>query len=275
MTTRDVQLKLQQQNSRFESRRDIRRGYIVSVEDTVDGDRPGLVWVKALDDNSPAFQVYNPGVIQSPQVGMLVYVERNPKAPARWQLTGYNRDFLFEDQADFEELPDAAIGPHGTEHAMPPGRPGRDPVDVYPHAVVNLAVRPTKPPSMRVRIYPGWYPGPVIWQRFAGPVNSKDFASDVPATPGKAKLVALALDAAGAIQYHYGAEFVDGLPIPAGALPAIPSTQEVLTAITLVNGMTAIENAHFANEIRTLLSGGALASANGRGDILEVQVFGA
>jgi hypothetical protein len=244
-----------------ENTRDIRRGYLVEVGGSIVGDRDGLVWFKAIDDNTGPYQVFNPGVIQDLRAGMYCQVERDPKQPARWQILQFDRDIYFSDQTTYETLPSNTQTVTAKDLEWVPGFPGSDPVNVHARAITDFAVRPTSPASMKVRVYSGVYPGTSNYEQFTGPVNSKDFTADIPGTAGFARIAAIAVDKTGTLVYTNGSTFVDGLPIPSAAFPSVPTDRMIISAVRLVNGMTAITEANFDQEIRPVFAPGGLAGA--------------
>jgi len=131
------------QAQQFESQRDIVDGYLVEVNGSVTGSREDLVWVKALDPNSPPFEVYNPGILQDLRKGIVVNIERNPKAPSSWQIIQIDKDKYFPDAATYDTLPKTQNAPHANLHEHPPGRPGADVMRIYPRQLMDFAVRPT------------------------------------------------------------------------------------------------------------------------------------
>jgi hypothetical protein len=110
---------------------------------------------------------------------------------------------------------------------------------------------------MKVRIYSGIYPGPTNYARFTGPVNSKDFTADVPGA-GLARLAAISIDNTGTLNYYNGSTFVAGLPMPDASLPDVPASEMLISAVRLVNGMTAIEESNFDLEMRPLMANGTV-----------------
>jgi hypothetical protein len=244
-----------------ENTRDIRRGYLVEVGGSIVGDRDGLVWFKAIDDNTGPYQVFNPGVIQDLRAGMYCQVERDPKQPARWQILQFDRDIYFSDQTTYETLPSNTQTVTAKDLEWVPGFPGSDPVNVHARAITDFAVRPTSPASMKVRVYSGVYPGTSNYEQFTGPVNSKDFTADIPGTAGFARIAAIAVDKTGTLVYTNGSTFVDGLPIPSAAFPSVPTDRMIISAVRLVNGMAAITEANFDQEIRPVFAPGGLAGA--------------
>lgn len=258
------QEKKRARDSRFEGLRDILRGYLIEVNGSIEGSRAGLVWFKSLEADTPPMEVFNPGEIQNVRAGMYCEIERFPKEPARWQIIGFQTGIYFDDQGTYEILPGSSgVGPHAREHEWRPGRPGSDPVTVYPRAISDFAVRSTSPASMKVRIYGGWYPGASNYERFSGPINSKDFTSDVPGTSGLALIAAITVDATGTVGYTNGTTFVNGLPVPSAAYPSVPTDVMIISAIRLVNGMTEITEANFDVEIRPLLGPAGLGGGGG------------
>ena len=261
-TNRDIQLQRQEQSAQKEPTRDIPMGYIVQVDGDIDGDIPQRLWIQGIGNNAHVVQVLNPGIIQRASPGMLVFYERDPKEPSKWQLTKFRKSFYADDLTKFASLPDNTVEPHAPEHIYRPGNPGADPLDVYPRALTEFRVTPTSPASMKVRISGGWYPGTTNYERFNGPVDSKDFTSDVPSTSGKALIVAITLSKSGTIEYTNGTEYVDGLPVPSAAWPSVAINKALLSAVRLVNGMTTITETNFDKEIRPLVGVSGLASAS-------------
>lgn len=259
---RNLQERRQQRDGQFEGTRDIRQGYLFEVNGSIEGDRSGLVWFKALDGESQPFQVFYNGLIGDLRANMFVRIERKPKAPSRWQITMFDTGFYFDDQSNYEQLPSASLIPDKEAYEWPPGFPGAKALNLFPRAIIDFAVRPTAPVSMKVRVFSGWYPGEDNFEKFSGPVNTKDFTTDVPTTSGMAILAAIAVDSSGTLKYHNGTEFVDGLPIPDANLPLIPISQMPISAVRLVNGMTTIEESNFDLEIRPLFGPGGLAIGN-------------
>lgn len=267
----DIKRKQAARDSDFEPIRDIRRGYIIEVNGSIEGSREGYVWFKSLETDTPPREVFNPGEIQNVRANMYCEIERNPKEPARWQILRFDTGVYFDDQSTYETLPGlSGIGPHGADHEYVSGRPGSDPVTVYPRAISDFAVRPTSPASMKVRIYGGWYPGSVNYEKFSGPVNSKDFTADIPGTAGRALIEAITIDAGGTIGYVTGSLFVDGLPVPASSLPSVGTDVMIISAIRLVNGMTEIAEANFDVEIRPVFGPGALAGSIDRAKVTKL-----
>jgi len=258
VTNRDIQLKQGQQSTKKEETRDIRLGYITAISGDLNGDIPQRLWIQSISDNTGAIQVLNPGVVQRPSVGMLVYYERDPKEPAKWQLIQFKRSAYADDLLTLENLPQAGLQPHAIEHIYRPGNPGADPIDIYPRALTEFRVTPTNPASMKVQIFGGWYPGATNYQRFEGPVDSADLTSYVPSTTGKASILAICLNQSGAIEYVAGTEYVNGLPVPSAAWPVVSGSKLILSAVRLVQGMTSVTEVNFDKEIRPLLVAGGL-----------------
>ena len=258
---RNLQQQQQAKDSQFERARDIRNGYVFEVNGSIQGDREGLIWFKALDGNSGPFQVFYNGLIGDLRANMYIRIERNPKDPARWQVIQYDTGVYFDDQSTYEQLPSVSATPDKEAYEWPPGYPGAKALNIFPRAIADFAVRPTSPTSMKVRVYPGVYPGATSYQRFEGPVNTKDFTADIPGSAGQARLVAITVDATGTLNYVNGVTFVDGLPMPPAALPDVPITQLLISAIRLVNGMTAIAESNFDLEMRPLFGPAGLSKS--------------
>lgn len=250
---RNLQERRQARDSQFEDTRDIRNGYLFEVNGSVEGDRDGLVWFKALDGNSAPFQVFYDGIIGDLRANMYVKIERKPKDPARWQIKEFYTNIYFDDQSAYEQLPSTSMIPKKEDYEWPPGFPGAKALNIFPRAITDFAVRPTRPASMKARVYSGIYPGATNYARFQGPVNTKDFTADVPGA-GLARLAAISIDNSGTLNYTNGATFVDGLPMPDASLPAVPASEMLISAIRLVNGMTAIEESNFDLEMRPLMA---------------------
>lgn len=258
---RELEEEEQARDSQFERGRDIRRGYVIALNGSIEGDRKGLVWFQALDDESQPFQVLFDGPKERLSTNLLYLIERVPKDPERWQIRKANKDFYFEDQQTYEDLPRAGEAPAKEDYEWPPGYPGALALNVFPRAVVDFAVRPTAPDSMKVRVYSGIYPGNSNYERFEGPINTADLTSRIPGTAGLARLVAISIDASGTLQYTNGSTFVDGLPMPLAALPDVPIRQLLISAVRLVNGMTAIAESNFDLEMRPLFGPGGLSNS--------------
>ncbi len=256
---RDLELQIQDRNSSFAIALKPKRGEVVEVNGSIEGDLPYLVWVKPLDTNASPTQMFNPGTVQSLQSGMTVYYRQDPEAPAPWSLVRFDSATYAQDASAFLSLPGVNNPPHANEHIMTPGLVGPDPLNVYSHALVDFAVRPTTPASMRVRVYSGWYPGVTNYELFTGPTNTKDFTSDIPATSGKAILVAICIDSVGVLTYVNGTDYTEGEPIPAASRPSVATNLLLITAIRLVNGMTEITNASFDHEMRPVFAPGGLS----------------
>lgn len=258
---RQLQKQQEARDSQFEGVRDIPNGYITEVNGSIEGDRSGLVWFKAIDGNSAPFQVFYDGSIGDLRANMYVEIERDPKEPARWQVKKFRTGYYFDDQTTYENLPSTSQIPEKTAYEWPPGYPGAKALNIFPRAIVDFAVRPTNPTSMKVRVYSGIYPGGSNYERFAGPVNTADLTSRIPGTSGLARLVAITVDASGNLQYTNGNTFVDTLPMPASALPSVPITQLLISAVRLVNGMSSISEANFDLEMRPLFGPGGMSKA--------------
>lgn len=256
---RDLELQVQERNSSFAIALQPKRGEVVEVNGSIEGDLPYLVWVKPLDTNASPTQMFNPGTVQSLQSGMTVYYRQDPEAPAPWSLVRFDSATYSQDASAFLSLPGVNNPPHASEHIMTPGLVGPDPLNVYSHALVDFAVRPTTPATMRVRVFSGWYPGVTNYELFTGPTNTKDFTSDIPATSGKAKLVAICIDSVGVLTYVNGTDYTEGEPIPAASRPDVATNLLLITAVRLVNGMTQITNASFDQEMRPVFAPGGLA----------------
>ena len=256
---RKFEEKRSQRDSQFEDTRDIKRGYITRIEadGSVEGDRSGLVWFQARDPNSQPFQVFYDGVIGDLRANMNCLVERDPKEPGRWTIKKFYTSAYFDDQSVYEQLPSSSMIPRKEDYEWPPGYPGAKALNIFPRAITDFAVRPTSPASMKARVYSGIYPGATNYARFQGPVNTKDFTSDVPGA-GLARLAAISIDNTGTLNYTNGTTFVDGLPMPEAALPVVPASQMLISAIRLVNGMTVIEEGNFDLEMRPLMAQGVV-----------------
>ena len=257
---RDFQLLKESENAQFEKVLDVKRGVVVSVEQSIEGDG-SRVWVRPLEDNAPPLLVYNPGTVTNLQAGMIVFYRREPREPARWQITGFDKSLYADNFGDYATLPGSNVEPHAQQHEYFPGRVGADPLNVHSRAIVDFAVRPTDPPSMRVRVHPGWYPGLDYYERFKGPRNTKDFTSDVPAGQGMARIVAICIDKDGQIAYVNGGTFANETPPNTSDRPQVPADKLVISAVRLVNGMTAITEEHFDHEMRPVFAPGGLARA--------------
>lgn len=254
---RNLQERRQTRDSQFEDTRDIRNGYLFEVNGSVEGDREGLVWFRARDGNSEPFQIFYNGIIGDLRANMPVKIERNPKDPARWRIIEFDTGIYFDDQSAYQQLPSLSSIPKKSDYEWPPGFPGAKALNIFPRAITDFAVRPTSPASMKARVYSGIYPGATNYARFQGPVNTKDFTADVPGA-GLARLAAISIDNTGTLNYTNGTTFVDGLPMPDASLPAVPASQMLISAVRLVNGMTAIEESNFDLEMRPLMANGTV-----------------
>lgn len=254
---RNLEKGKEEHDSQFEALRDIRSGYVFEVNNSVDGDRNGLVWFKAIDGDSPPFQVFYDGSIGDLRNDMFCRIERDPKKPSRWRIKEFTTDVYFDDQSTYEQLPSRSAIPAKEDYEWPPGFPGVRALNIFPRAITDFAVRPTSPSSMKVRVYSGVYPGAINYERFLGPVNTKDFTADVPGA-GLARLVGISIDNSGSLNYYNGSTFVAGLPMPDAAIPSVSSSEMLISAVRLVNGMTAIEESNFDLEMRPLLANGTV-----------------
>lgn len=259
---RQIVLEDEERSASFAAPSDIKRGEITEVNGSIEGDLPYLVWVKPFEPNANPLQMLNPGTIQSLQVDMPVFYRQDPEAPALWSLVDFDEGTFASDAATFLTLPGVNSPPHAVKHIMAPGNPGPDPLNVYSHAMVDFAVRPTQPASMRVRVSSGWYPGADDYEFFTGPANSKDFTSDIPASAGKSLIIAIGIDKTGTLVYINGVEYVTGEPVPDASWPLVPATRLLISAIRLDNGMTVIQNENFDHEMRPVFAPGGLARAN-------------
>ncbi|MCP4083178.1 MAG: hypothetical protein GY743_23395 [Planctomycetaceae bacterium] len=254
---RNLQERKRQRDRQFEVTRDIRNGYLFEVNGSVEGDRAGLVWFKAIDGNSEPFQVFYGGIIGDLRANMFVKIERKPKDPARWQISEFDTGIYFDDQSTYEQLPSTSFIPDKADYEWPPGYPGSKALNLFPRALTDFAVRPTSPASMKARVYSGIYPGATYYARFEGPVNTKDFTADIPGA-GLARLAAISIDNTGTLNYTNGSTFVAGLPMPDAAMPDVPASEMLISAIRLVNGMTEIVEANFDLEMRPLMANGTV-----------------
>lgn len=259
---REIALQEEERSAAFAAPSDIKRGEITEVDGSIEGDLPYLVWVKPFEPNANPLQVLNPGTIQNLQVDMPVFYRQDPEAPALWSLVDFDEGTFASDAATFLTLPGLNSPPHAVKHIMAPGNPGPDPLNVYSHAMVDFAVRPTQPTSMKVRVSSGWYPGADNYEFFTGPANSKDFTSDIPASAGKSLIIAIGVDKTGTLVYTDGTEYVTGEPVPDASWPVVPATRLLISAIRLDNGMTIIQNENFDHEMRPVFAPGGLARAN-------------
>ncbi len=259
---REIILEDEERSASFAAPSDIKRGEITEVNGSIEGDLPYLVWVKPFEPNANPLQMLNPGTIQNLQKDMPVFYRQDPEAPALWSLVDFDEGTFAADAATFLTLPGVNSPPHAVKHIMAPGNPGPDPLNVYSHAMVDFAVRPTQPTSMKVRVSSGWYPGVDNYEFFTGPANSKDFTSDIPASAGKSLIVAIGVDKTGTLVYTNGVEYVTGEPVPDASWPIVPATQLLVSAIRLDNGMTIIQNENFDHEMRPVFAPGGLARAN-------------
>ncbi len=259
---REIALQEEERSAAFAAPSDIKRGEITEVDGSIEGDLPYLVWVKPFEPNANPLQMLNPGVIENLQVDMPVFYKQDPEAPALWSLVDFDEGTFASDASTFLTLPGVNSPPHAVKHIMAPGNPGPDPLNVYSHAMVDFAVRPTQPTSMKVRVSSGWYPGADNYEFFTGPANSKDFTSDIPASAGKSLIVAIGVDKTGTLVYNNGVEYVTGEPVPDASWPVVPATRLLISAIRLDNGMTIIQNENFDHEMRPVFAPGGLARAN-------------
>ncbi len=258
---RNLQIKIEERDAGFERPQDIKRGEVVEVNGSIEGDLPYLVWIRPLETNATPLQMFNPGKIENLQTEMTVFYRQDPGRPAPWSLVNFDSSTYAQDASAFLTLPGTNNPPHADDHTMAPGNLGPDPLNIFGHAIADFAVRPNSPASMKVRIFSGWFPGTSDYEFFNGPVDSKDFTADIPASAGKALLIAIAIDSTGTIQYINGTEFVDGDPIPAAAKPVVSTKFLLITAVRLVNGMTAIQNENFDHEMRPVFAPGGLSRA--------------
>jgi hypothetical protein len=261
---REIDQRIEARMADREPERDLLRGLIIAISgDVQDALNPQVVWVRGIDENGSIRKLLNDGVIAQPQVNMLVWYERNPKAPAAWALLKFDASFYLADLATFETLPTTGTPAHGLDHYYPPGRPGKDPVWINSHQLFDLAVTPTVPTSMRVQIWPGWYPGDEgDWVHWDGPQVTEDMTAQIPSTSGMAVIRAIALSPDGTLNYYNGAEFADGTELPADAWPGVPTASILLHAVRLVNGMTTIEESNFEPGMRGAgVAGGGSAGA--------------
>lgn len=255
---RDLEIVEEQTFAPYDQIPDLKRGRVVEVGGDIEG-AVKHVWVQPIEENSPPIQVFNPGVQVNLQSGALVYYQQHPRRPARWQLFDMDSSIWADQPGVLATLDTMGTGPHHTTHEWYPGYLGADAVNVSTRQITDLAVRPTDPASMRVRVYSGWYPGQTNYERFAGPKYSDDLTSDIPSSAGKAVIVAIVLLNDGSLDYAVGTEFVDGDPIPSTAWPEVGVDAALLSAVRLVNGMTAITEANFDHEMRAIMATGGLA----------------
>jgi len=268
---RDLQKIKQSRDSQFERPQDVKRGRVVGVSGNIEGDLPYYVWVQPLDNlNANPMQMLNTGIVENLQVGMTVFYKKSPEPPALWELTKFDQGTYAQDASQFLDLPGVSSPPHSSSHVMVPGNLGSDPLNIYGHALADFSCRPTDPVSMRIRIFSAWFPGADNYERFTT-TNSKDFTSDIPASAGKALLIAITIDETGTIAYVNGAnEYVDGEPVPENALPDVDTEVMLITAVRLVNGMTAIQNENFDHEMRPIFGPGGLAGAIDRAKVSQL-----
>jgi hypothetical protein len=156
ITRRDAQIIQDAHDAGFQPTLERPFGYVVSVGGSIEGDLPHLVWVQPADKPAaPPQQMFNPGYKEIAE-GMRVYYYQNPLAPARLQIALPDKAHYADQPGVLSTLPEQGVELHASLHAMPPGAIGLDPLNIWTHAVVDLAVRPTSPASMRVTVYGGW-----------------------------------------------------------------------------------------------------------------------
>lgn len=277
---RELFINRQRRDEQLATPLDIKRGEIAEVDGSIVGDLDYLVWVKPFEGNANPLQMFNPGTVQNLQKDMPVFYKRDPEPPGLWTLVNFDSGTWASDAATFSSLPGVNSPPHAVKHIMQPGNIGPDPLNIFSHAMVDFATRPTQPASMKVRISSGWYPGVLTYEFFSGPANSKDFTSDIPASAGMSIIIAIAIDKAGAVTYVDGIEYVTGEPVPNASRPSVSTDLLLISAVRLDNGMSAIDNENFDHEMRPIFAPGGLARAyihwkqNNSGDFLLPDDFG-
>jgi hypothetical protein len=246
----EIQRRQEARDASLEPVRNIVSGYVIAVNGDIVGDREGLIWFKAIDDNSEPFQVFYNGTIGDLRPNMFVRIERNPKAPARWQIIQFDTGLYFDDQSTYETLPSLSVVPGKEEYEWPAGRPGALALNISTRQVTDFAARPTSPSSMRVLVYSGFYPGATDYEYFEGPIHTADMTARIPGTSGEARLVAISVDTDGNLVLTNGTTFVNNLPMPTAALPNVGIDETLISSVRLVNGMTSIVEDNFTFEMR-------------------------
>lgn len=208
--------------------------------------RPGRAYVHLRDDQGRVYarsDALNPwGLLQH---GMPVVVARAPRStdltisPDLAALLAF-----FASETTPAGSPPALVLAHADGHHLF----GRDPAFVSVRQVEELAVSPTTPPALVVRIWPGLYWDGAALRYYAGG-TSASLSSYVPGAAGQARWLLVSLDrTTGALAYTPGAVFaasatpLDDLP-QAGGL-ACPAGRRALAVVYLVNGMAAVAWPH-------------------------------
>lgn len=252
LNNRDLQLIKRQNDAQFEAESEVRRGEVVAVNGSIVGTLPNTIWVRPLDENASPRQVFNPGTILNLEAGATVYYRQSPKPPAPWELINFDSSIYAPAAEQYQSLWQSNVSPHGASHELKAGYPGPDPLNVHPHAVVDLSCRPTVPASMKVRIYGGWYAGVDGNYAFlSGPFNSADLTASIPGSTGYSKIIAFVLDrSTGVVSTVAGSNYVEGTT---PSYPTVTTDYILLSAVRLTNGMTAIENRNFDREMRAIV----------------------
>ena len=249
---RDIQLLKEARNSQFEEASEPKRGRVIEVNGTIFGTLPNTVWIQPLDENSSPRQVFNPGTILNLQNGSPVYYRQTPKPPAPWELVNFDLGLYAPSASTYANLFQLNVPPHASLHELRAGFPGPDSLNVHPHAVVDLSIRPTIPNSMQVRIYGGWYAASDgTYKYLAGPTNSSDLTASIPGSAGYSKIIAFLLNRlTGVVSTVAGSDYVEGTtPV----YPSVTTDFILLSAVRLTNGMTAIGNRNFDREMRAIV----------------------
>lgn len=142
---------------------------------------------------------------------------------------------------------------HGTQHSYP----NFDMSYIWGEQFVpSLPV----PALLTLNIYPGRYRIGAGWKDIRG-ITTVDLASYVPVTAGKAKIVLVVVNAAGAFAVRDGSEITGYDNLDEGDYPATVAGDAVICGVKLFTGQAEIRHAPAADDIIDLRFAGANSAA--------------
>lgn len=84
-------------NKDLDNTRDIHYGYLVEVNESVEGDTAGLIWFMGLEEDAEPFQVFHDGPTDDFRAYMYIKIKkikRTPKVPTCWQTIDFGQSIL-------------------------------------------------------------------------------------------------------------------------------------------------------------------------------------
>lgn len=225
---------------------DVQFGLVATVDGSILSGDDFHVWVQPIGSDVPPIRVFAPRGAADLVEGLEVEYREAPEPPEQWQLVQIHTTVYASQPDVLETLDQSNVTAHWSRHTVNGAFVGSDPGIIYDRMIARFRMEPTNPASMRLLIQPGVYAGVENYVFERSSRLTDDLTSRVPATAGKARLVAIAQSNDGTLSYVNGSEYDnDAVFVPQTALPSVSNTLDLLGIVRLYNGMTTITNAEF------------------------------